>query len=85
MADEPTKEQKFGCGCHVVNGVLAVECTQVAPSGEISAARHAVDKPYSPKCSRKAQLHDAEVAARRHKADADLKAAKDEEQAAETA
>lgn len=79
MADEPQKEQKFGCGCHVVNGVLAVECTQVAPSGEISAERHAVAKPYSPKCSRKAQLHDAEVAARKDKADADLKTAQNEE------
>jgi hypothetical protein len=85
MADEPTKEQKFGCGCHIVNGVLVVECTQVGLSGEVSASRHAVAQPYSPKCSRKAQLHDAEVAARKQKADADLKAAKDEETEAATA
>jgi len=71
MSDEPTKEQKFSCGCHVVNGVLAAECTQVAPSGEISAERHGVLKPFSQKCSRKAAIHDAT----RAKAEDDLRVA----------
>ena len=69
--DEATKEQKYSCGCHVVDGELVAECTQVATHGEISAERHGVAKPFSAKCSRLAAEHDAEV-----QADADMKAAK---------
>ncbi len=47
-------EVQWSCGCHEVDGVLAQECTQVAPSGEISAERQATLKPYSAICSRKA-------------------------------
>jgi hypothetical protein len=81
--DEPTKEQKFSCGCHVVDGVLVAECTQIAPTGEISAARHGVLKPYAAKCGRKAAQQQAEAAAAKAKADADLKVAKAEEAAAQ--
>lgn len=82
MADEPTKEQKFSCGCHVVDGVLVAECTQVAPSGEISAERHEVLKPYSAKCARLAVQHDAEVAAQKVRNEAELKAKADADLAA---
>jgi hypothetical protein len=55
MADEPTKEQRFACGCHIVDGELVAECTQVAPRGEIPAEHHGpVAKPFSAKCSRTA-------------------------------
>jgi hypothetical protein len=55
MADEPTKEQRFACGCHIVDGELVAECTQVAPTGEIPAEHHGpVAKPFSAKCSRTA-------------------------------
>lgn len=60
MADEPTKEVKWSCGCHVVDGELVQECTQVAASGEISAERHGQLKPYAAKCARKAALNVAE-------------------------
>jgi hypothetical protein len=83
MADEPIKEQKYSCGCHVVNGVLVAECTQSRPSGDLSAERHAVAKPFSPKCFRLAAEQQAQTAVAKAKADADLKTAKDEEKAAE--
>ena len=51
---EPTKEVKWSCGCHAVDGVLVAKCTQVAPQGEISAAQHASSKPFARKCARKA-------------------------------
>jgi hypothetical protein len=53
MADESTKEQKWSCGCHVVDGVLVAECTQTPITGEISAERHGVLKPFAAKCARK--------------------------------
>jgi hypothetical protein len=77
--DQPTTEQKYSCGCHVVDGALAAECTQVALTGEISAERHGVAKPFSAKCSRLAAQHQAEIAAHKAKADADLKTARAEE------
>lgn len=49
------KEQKWLCGCHVVDGVLALECTQQKPQGEVNAAQHAASRPYSAKCFRLAQ------------------------------
>jgi hypothetical protein len=61
--DEPTKEQKFSCGCHIVGGQLVAECTQVAPQGEISAAQHASTKPFARKCARKAALEQRLAAA----------------------
>ena len=76
MADEPTKEQRYSCGCHVVDGVLVAECTQTPLSGEISAARHAVAKQFSAKCFRLAAQRDAEEAARKAKAADDAAAAK---------
>ena len=79
--DEPTKEQKFSCGCYIVDGVLAVECTQTAPRGELSAERHAVAKPYSPKCARLAAQRDAEHETARKKAAEDLKKAEEEAKA----
>jgi hypothetical protein len=55
-------EVKWSCGCHEVDGVLVSECTQVAPTGEISAERHGVLKPFAAKCGRKAALALAESA-----------------------
>lgn len=46
------KEQKWLCGCHVVDGVLAQQCTQQRPQGEVTAAQHAASRPYSAKCFR---------------------------------
>lgn len=50
--DEPTKEVKWSCGCHSVNGVLAQQCTQTRPNGEVSAEQHGVNKPFAAKCAR---------------------------------
>jgi hypothetical protein len=47
-----TTEQKWLCGCHVVDGVLAIACTQIAPQGEVSSAQHANARPFSRKCFR---------------------------------
>lgn len=47
-----TKERKWACGCHEVEGQLVGECTQQRPSGELSAAHIANTNPFSPKCFR---------------------------------
>lgn len=58
---EVTSEVKWSCGCHIVNGTLVQECTQTAPSGELSASQLAAQRPFSPSCSRKrASIHAVE-------------------------
>ena len=64
-------EQKWGCGCHEVDGKLEVSCTQIPLQGDLSAERHAVAQPYSAKCFRLA----AEAAAASDPAQADPAAA----------
>lgn len=45
-------EVRWSCGCVEINGKLEAQCTQVQPSGEISAAAHAVNRPFARKCAR---------------------------------
>jgi len=55
MAENENKqnqEQKWLCGCHIVDGELVAECTQTRPQGEVSASQLAALKPYSAKCFR---------------------------------
>jgi hypothetical protein len=67
-------EQKWSCGCFEQDGKLVTECTQTAPSGEISAQSHAVAKPFARKCARLAHAEDARRATQ---AEADKKAAQE--------
>ena len=56
MAEEEKKEpkeQRWSCGCHEVNGKLVVECTDKVPTHELQA-HHALNRPYSKVCFRKA-------------------------------
>lgn len=66
-----TKEQKFSCGCHIVDGELVVQCTQAQPGGEISSSHHAHKRPFSAKCFRLAveDQERQEYEARKAKAD----------------
>ena len=49
------KEQRWSCGCHEVDGVLVVQCTQVKPQTEL-LAHHTLNSPYSKDCFRKRAL-----------------------------
>lgn len=72
-------EIRWGCGCHEVEGKLEVECTQTPLQGEVSSAQHAVAKPFSPKCFRKAAIAQTES----DKAHEDLAKAQEEVAAVE--
>jgi hypothetical protein len=54
----PVTEIRWSCGCQEVDGQLVAECTQIAPSGDVSAEKHAQSKPYARKCGRKAAEED---------------------------
>lgn len=49
------KEQRWLCGCQIVDGELVRKCTNVKPAGELSAGQVAALPPYSAKCYRLAQ------------------------------
>ena len=49
------KEQRWLCGCQIVDGELVRKCTNVKPTGELSAGQVAALPPYSAKCYRLAQ------------------------------
>ena len=78
MSDEQLKEVKWSCGCHEVDGKLAVKCSTTQLQGEVSASRHAQTGPVSQKCFRLAAQQQAEEAAAKAKAAADAKAAAEE-------
>jgi hypothetical protein len=46
-----SKEQKWSCGCHEVDGELVVKCTGVQPQHEM-LAHHNLRAPYSKVCFR---------------------------------
>ena len=56
-------EVRWSCGCYEEDGKLVTKCTQTPPQGEISAAQHAVNQPFSRKCARLAQAATAKVEA----------------------